>query len=94
MIKHTDFILYLRLKNLKVICWVFFLFFKETVIIIACAVSFVLKVGAFNVFIKAEPSTRGVGGGGGQSVGSYRFIDLHNLPYFYVFHVFVSTTVA
>lgn len=50
-----------------------------------------LKVGAFNVFIKAEPSTRG---GGGQSVGSYRFIDLHNLPYFYVFHVFVSTTVA
>lgn len=53
-----------------------------------------LKVGAFNVFIKAEPSTRGVGGGGGQSVGSYRFIDLHNLPYFYVFHVFVSTTVA
>lgn len=33
-------------------------------------------------------------GGWGQSVGSFRFIDLHNLPYFYVFHVFVSTTVA
>lgn len=34
----------------------------------------------FDVFIEAEPLTKGV-----QSVGYYRFIDLHNsLPYFFM----------
>lgn len=49
------------------------------------------KWGLLMFSLKQSPRR---GGGGGQSVGSYRFIDLHNLPYFYVFHVFVSTTVA
>lgn len=44
--------------------------------------------------LKQSPFTKGF-----QSVGYYQFIDLHNschffLFFFYVFHVFVSTTVA
>ncbi len=40
---------------------------------------FCVGSGGFDVCIEAEPSTKGV-----QSVGYYRFIDFHNLPYFFM----------